>query len=734
MVKMTRRNFLKTAAATGVASTSLKFSFNEYSKAAANAEVEKRHTLCNGCSNMCGLFVYVKNGRVVKAEGNPIHLKNKGKICARGHGMVADIYNPDRVTRPMKRVGEQEFEPISWEQAFSEIGEKLTGIIDEHSANSVTWLEHGVRGKNYADIFLDYIGSPNYITHYATCFSSKTNVWSRMMATNLFGDHENSDYMLFVGRNFAGGIIPNGMRKVLKATRERGAKLVVVDPRCCELAKVADEWIPIKPGTDLAFFLAIAHVLVTEDLKDRKFTREYVENFEEFWNANRNCTPEWAEEITDVPADKIREIARDLAKHAPKAFLETGYHGLNAHYQNSVQQAQMNVIINALLGNMYQRGGLLPSASVEFGQFETKRPPEKEKGPRVDGAGEEGPYATVEAVRGIPQRVPQLVEEGKIKALFIYHYNPLRTCPDPEYQKKIKDADLVVSMPIDWNETSLYTADYILPECYFMERAELPVQTSGHITHDYPQIAMRTEVVEPMEDTKPLLDIMKGIAKEIGAEEYFDFTVDDWAKAMIEPLGVTLEHLKEAGCIEFRNQGIDPKFPLEGGEPALNTPSGKVEFSVGLYKVNGFSGVPRWIPPKVEPKRQDEFRLIHGKQPWHSHHITSNNPYLMAISEQYDATRMWINKERADKLGIKTGDTVTVESEIAKKEVEVKATELLHPDCVWVPSAYGGFSKKAETAYGVGINWNDFLPAMVEPIAGSTMGQEVIVRVRKEGK
>jgi thiosulfate reductase/polysulfide reductase chain A len=730
MQMMNRRTFLKAAAVTGVASCfPLYFSLSQFTHAAEEAPVIIIPTLCNGCSNLCGLYVHVKNGRIWKATGHPIHLRNQGKICARGHGMIADVYNPDRVTQPMKRVGEMEFEPISWEQAFQEIGEKLNLIVEEHTGNSVVWLEHGVRGKHYADIFLDYLGSPNYITHYATCFSSKTNVWPKMVGATLNGDHEHTNYMLFVGRNFAGGITPNAMTRILK-NKDQGAKIVVIDPRYCELAKVAHEWVPIRPGTDLAFFLALAHVLITENLYDLQFVREYVDGFEEFWNANKNCTPEWAEEITDIPADKICEIARDMAKAAPKAFLEPGYHGLNAHYQNSVQQAQMNVIINALLGNMYRRGGLMPGANPQFGQMPIIKPPAKEKGPRVDGAGVPGQYPTVEPGRGIPQLVPKLVEEGKVKALFIYHYNPLRTGPDPEYQRKMKKADLVVSINIDWNETSLDVADYILPEHYFLERTELPINCGGIIAHDHPQIALRQQVMEPLHNTKNLLEIMQGIAQEIGASEHFDLTNDELIEAMIKPMGITLERLKEAGCLEFPAT-VKEGFPLYKGKPNLQTPSGKVEFSVGVYRANGFSGVPRWIPPMVMPEGETQFRLIHGKQPWHSHHITSNNPYLMAITEEYNGTWMWMNVARAEKLGIKNGDRVTVESAMAQKQVQVKVTELLHPDCVWVSSAYGGFSPKAKTAYGKGINYNDFLPPMVEPMAGSVMGQEVIVTVRK---
>lgn len=103
----------------------------------------------------------------------------------------------------------------------------------------------------------------------------------------------------------------------------------------------------------------------------------------------------------------------------------------------------------------------------------------------------------------------------------------------------------------------------------------------------------------------------------------------------------------------------------------------------------------------------------------------------MAISKAYNGTWAWMNSQRAKQLGIKNGDTITLASDLAQKQVQVKVTELLHPDCIWIPSAYGGFSPKAEVAYGVGVNYNDFLPMQVEPIAGSVMGQEVIVTVRK---
>lgn len=735
MKSFTRRTFLKASAAATVASSvPIYFSFDSFKEAAAEEAVKTIPTFCHGCTSYCGIIAHVKNDRLWKVEGHPIHLKSNGRICARGHGVATYLYSKDRVTGPMKRIEDGKFEPITWEQAFKEIGEKLKNIVEEHTGNSVVWLEHGTHRKTYVDRLLNTIGSPNFTTQYSTCFNAKTNAWQQMVGSMLSGDHKNADYMIFEGRNFAGGIIPNGMNQILQA-KEKGAKIVVIDPRYSEIAKIADEWVPIRPGTDLAFRLAMANVLITEDLYNKAFVRTYVDGFEEFKQQNKQYTPEWAEPITGIEATKIREIARDFAKYAPKAFLEPGWHGLHSHYINSTQTAQMAIVLNALVGNFYERGGLMPGANIQLGQLDLPAIHGPEKGERIDGAGVNGKYRAVEASRGIAHITPQLVEEGLAKAVFLCNYNPLRTAPNPEEQKKIKNADLVVSINIDWNETSYHAAHYILPEHYYLERYESPYTVSGHISYDSPQIALRQPVVKPLHNTKDTISILKGIAEAMGYPDLYPFTVEDDINAAIAPLGISLEQLKEAGTIEFPST-VKPGFPMKLGKPALSTKSGKILFSADLFRVDGYSGIPTWIPPMVtpNPNNKNEFRLIHGKQPWHSHAMTNNIEHLMKITERYNGTFMWMNAARAKDLGIKTGDTVSVESSIAKKNIQVKVTELLHPEAVWVPSTYGGFSPLNKTANGVGINFNDFIPIMVEPLSGATMAQEVVVSVRKETK
>lgn len=731
MQLISRRSFLKVAAAAAtvvVLPKALNMDFKAFAEDAKSGEVTRVPSLCNGCSSYCGVWAYVKNGRLWKVEGHELHMKSRGNLCARGHGVAYNVYNPGRVSQPMKRIAENKFKPISWDEAFQEVGNKMQQLVEQHGGDKVVWACHGGK-ETYAQPFLDVLGSDNYITHYATCFSAKTNIWQQMCGGMYNPDFDQAKYMLFAGRNYAGGIIPAAMQRITEA-KSKGMKIIVIDPRFCELATIADEWIPIKPGTDLAFFLGIAHTLIAENLYNKEFVRKYVYGFDEFWMHNQGFNAEKASEISGIPADKIKEIARELAKNAPQAFLDPGYHGLNAHYQNSNETVMMNVIVNALLGNFWHAGGLFPAASTTFGHpEETYFGTKAVKGSRGDGAGVAGEYPLVEPSRGIPQRIPDMIEKGRAKVVFFYSYNPLRSAPDPEYQKKIKDAELVVSIPYDWNETSLYTAHYILPENHYLERTEHPKVINGNIYWPSAQIATRFKALESTAGSLDLLDIMKGVTKAYGLENLYGFTVEEELEAALGPLGISSAELKEKGCIEL----MPSVMPKEEGL-TFSTFTGKIEFSLGAWKKEGYLGVPTWVPTLVEPKGENEFRLIHGKQPWHSHIMTTNNPYLMAITEEKKGTYMWMNASRALQLGINEGDWVTVQSEIASKKAQIHVTEGLYPECVWIPSTYGTFSDKLENGYAKGVNYNDFIPARVDEKTGHVLGQECIVRITKGGE
>ena len=185
---------------------------------------------------------------------------------------------------------------------------------------------------------------------------------------------------------------------------------------------------------------------------------------------------------------------------------------------------------------------------------------------------------------------------------------------------------------------------------------------------------------------------------------------------------------------DLKKKGILPVgAPWKEGFEKLETASGKVEIVSQTVEKLGYPAIPRWEAPLVSPDEKDphSFRLIHGKQAMHTHAMTANQPYLMQISRRYDLIRLWINRARAEKIGVKDGDLVEIKSLVGEGKIRVKLTEGLHPSCVWLPSGYGNFSKYLTTAYDQGLSYNDFLPTLFDPTVGHAMSSEVIVQVKK---
>lgn len=173
--------------------------------------------------------------------------------------------------------------------------------------------------------------------------------------------------------------------------------------------------------------------------------------------------------------------------------------------------------------------------------------------------------------------------------------------------------------------------------------------------------------------------------------------------------------------------------PWQEGFDKLDTPSGKVKIYSATLEKLGFPPIPRWQEPLVspDPKDQHSFRLLHGKQACHTHAMTANQPYLMEISHRYDLIRLWINKERGQKLGLQDGDLVQIKSIVGEGKIRVKLTEGIHPSCVWLPSGYGIFSKNLTTAYDQGLSYNYFLPTYFDPTVGHAMSSEIFVQITK---
>ena len=498
-----------------------------------------------------------------------------------------------------------------------------------------------------------------------------------------------------------------------------------MDPRHSETAILADEWLAIKPGTDLAFLLAMINVMVKEELYDREFVEKKTVGFQQLDDEIVNYPPEWAEKVCDIPAAAITRIAREMAADKPKALLHRGYHGaFGSQYLNSFQTARALAIANCLLGNVNREGGLYFPQTAEFGELQPAHPaPEGPKVPKADGTGIPGRYPLGAYGDGIAHAIPELAFRGEVKAGFVYHNNPLRTNPNP---KRViagyKKLDLLVVIDTVLSETASI-AHYVLPESFYLERDEAVDNKHGG---KKAQVTIQQKVVAPLFDTRPGTQIIIELARHLGVGKYFNFTVEEANRLRLKPLGVALEDLKAKGLLTVG-------APWKEGFEKLGTPSGKAEIYSQTLEKLGFPPIPRWEEPLVSPDPKDShsFRLLHGKQAVHTHAMTANQPYLMQVSRRYDLIRLWMNRERGEKLGLKNGDWVKIQSLVGEGRIQVKLTEGLHPSAVWLPSGYGNFSRHLTTAYDIGLSYNDFLPTLFDPAVGHCMASELIVRVTK---
>lgn len=724
-LKISRRGFLQGTAA-GVAGLSLA-SLGRSGKAQPAQPGRKGPTVipstCNGCGNRCAIFAYVQDGRIWKIMGNPDANGNRGVLCPKGHGYLHDMYNPNRIRSPLKRV-EGRFEPISWEQAYQEISMRINLLLLEHPPESLFWVNYPQANHAYALRLMHALRSPHYFTHGATCFTARNAGWAYTAGRLPSNDLSESQYIVIIGRNPAGGIDLGQVQDLVMA-KEKGARLVCVDPRHNETAILADEWLPVKPGTDLALLLAMINVMIEEGLYDREFVENHTLGFGQLETESVNYPPEWAERVCEIPAATIRRITREMAARKPRALIHRGYHGaFGSQYLNSFQTARAVAVVNSLLGNINRKGGIYFARSAELGELAPEHPlPEGPRVPKADGTGTPGRYPLGSYGDGISHAIPELALRGILKAGFVYHHNPLRTNPNPKrviagYRK----LDLLVVIDPVLSETASI-ADYVLPASFYLEADEaVDTRHSGKRA----QVTLQRKVVEPLFDTRSGFQIIRDLAHVLGVGRYFNFTLDEANELRLKPFGVTLEELKNRGLLTVGDA-------WEEGFSPVDTPSGKIELSCPTLQQLGYAPVPRWEEPLVSPDREDpaSFRLIHGKQAWHTHAMTANTPYLMEISRRYDAIRLLMNRRRGEALGLKDGDLVVMSSIVGEGRIRVKLTEGLHPSCVWLPSGYGIFSKHLTTAYDQGLSYNDFLPTLFDPTVGHAMSSEVIVSVRK---
>ncbi|HSO67570.1 MAG TPA: molybdopterin-dependent oxidoreductase, partial [Desulfatirhabdiaceae bacterium] len=339
---LSRRNFLKWSGASAAAyaagsRTPVVHALVKDDKKSGNPSVEHKYSVCGMCLNACGLIARVENGVVTKLDPNPKFLKSRGMLCARGNAGIQQMYDPDRLKYPLLRKGnrgEGKWERISWDQALTIAAEKFSKIAKEYTRCGVLFTPGSDSQSTFVHWFAEVFGSYNVATHESSCLLSRNRAYLDTFGEVPFADVLHSRYIIIVGANpFEAIITPDSID--LMTAKKNGCKIVVLDPRYTKTASLAHEWFPVKPGTDMAFFMALAHVITKEKLYNASYAQEKLYGIDELTSHVQSYSPEWAEKECEIPADAIRRTARELAAAAPAALIYPGRR--TSDYVNSTQ-------------------------------------------------------------------------------------------------------------------------------------------------------------------------------------------------------------------------------------------------------------------------------------------------------------------------------------------------------------------------------------------------------------
>lgn len=737
---MDRRDFLKLSglAGSGMGLVGLRAVTSADAQTAAAVQDQSIPTCCNMCGGTTGIFARVYDGRVIKIEpnsANPVgvcnistdytNLKSTGaRMCPKGNAGIMSLYDPDRVKKPLKRTGARgagQWQEISYAQAVSEIAAKLAQIKASSGPEKVLWFTEDNTCIPIQESFCNAFGTSNFLQHSNLCDVARKFGFERTLGNGRpLPDLRNTKYMLIFGWNPLSATKWAHLPRIMLDGLARGAKLVIVDPRCSETAlKALDNggrWLPIRPGTDGALALALANVIINEGLYDRSFVANWTVGFSSFASLVANRTPAWAASITGISATMITTVARELA--AAKPAIVDVWSGAG-HHMNGAEASRAIASLAGLIGQIDAPGTLiLPERK---GPKFTVPAPSSPLPARIDGRGTKYPFAHssgvyVEARDGMISGIPY-----QPRAAIFVMQNFVFSVPNTARNlQALNKLDLIVSVDTHLSETALM-ADYVIPGTTYLERYEVLPQW---VT--FPVVGLRQPVVAPLFGQRTEYEFVQDLALALGYNIYpfnvsYERFLDDGLRA---GLGFGLADLKAMpGATWIGGETHYNKYQASG----FATPSGKFEFYSQQMADKGLNPLPDYVPTEDRPTSTFPLHLVNWKEALHTHSRTMNNRWLM---EFHGENEVWINLNRAAALGIYDGDLVTVENQFAKARARAKVTRRIHPDVVGMVHGFGHWAL-GPVAQGKGINDTQFVPGKAERISGMAAHKDGAVRIYK---
>jgi len=718
--------------------------------------MQAKKSICMWCHSHCPVVVYVENNRLEKIEVDKEHPHWKlyepiVQTCPRRARAKEWFYHPSRLNYPLKRKGERGeglWEQISWKQALDEIADKLKEIISKYGPEAVaTTRGTGRTHDEYRARFFCLLGSLNMIGATEVCFGPSLAVSNAIMGWMPWPLPRRgiTKCIFVIGCNQYS--YPN-VWKLFYRVQKTGAKLIVVDPRRSEAARRADLWLQIRPGTDAALLLAIINVIIHEGLYDREFVKKYCYGFDKLAEHVKGFTPEWASEITEVPAEKIVEAARLYAENKPAC----SFSGMGIEHQpNAIQTLHLRFILPAITGNLDVNGGDILSGpfpdavleqEVQAWEFVSEEQKRKQLGSdrfkllswqgydliqkyvkKVWGKAGAGVVDTCMAHTPTVYRAILTGKPYPVKALITVASHPLTTQPNTKLiYKALKKLELYVVLDQFMTPCAML-ADYVLPAASWLER---PYLYNGF---GFGKFLMGAEaalppVLEGEYERKTDFEFWRELAVRLGQEKFWPWkTLEEAYDDRLKPLGLTFKSFIDKGRwlslpIEFK------KYEKIG----FGTPTGKVELYSTIFEKLGYPPLPSFREPPESPRSKPE---LAKEYPYIL--ITGGRflPYYHSEWRQIESFRrirrdpqVQIHPETAKKHNIKDGEWVWIETPRGRIKQKCKYFDGIKPNVIhvehgwWFPES----EPKEPSLFGVWLSNANILtdddPDNCDPIGG----------------
>lgn len=722
--------------------------------------IEHKPTFCRICEPLCGMIAGVENGRLVSLRPDKEHPLSAGFACQKGIAFTEVVNDPDRVTVPLRR-GPDGFEPVSWDEAMSDIAERLGQIVRRHGSGAVGWYMGNPGAFSYAHTFaaLLFIKGLGRHGHYFTASSQDTN--SRLIASQLlYGvptsvpipDLTRTDMLVMMGANpvvshgsfLTAPRIKDRMHDIVK----RGGRVVIVDPRRTETA-MAFEWLGIAPDTDSLLLLALLQVMFSEGLVDISAVNRRADGVTWLRALCAPFTPEVTAPHTGIDADCVRSLARDLVR-TPRAAVYgrlgtcVGSHGTLTTYLIDA--------VNLVAGNLDVPGGSVFSSMHTVGQRwqnvltgAVMRRSYRRKRSRVSGI----PSAIGSEPAALMAKEITTPGERQIRAMFVSAGNPVLSVPNgDELEAAFDSLELSVALDLYVTETSA-RCDYILPVTTMYERDDFPYTFQAFQATPFRQAT--DAVVAPVGEARGEWDIIEDLARRM-ARRVPAFAVFNGVRRLLGAVGIELTPRLMVDALVRMSQGGN-RFGLRPGGLTMRRlidehPHGVVlspHIRTGVLRdaVGYLSRRVRLTHPGISAEvgklsrrsQPDGFplRMIGMREPRSENSWMHNSPLLMRGERRQHAL---MHVDDAAERQIADGDEVRISSPHGAISVPVLTTKDLVAGVVAVPHGWGhkgtGSWRLANRAGGANVNQlTSSDPADVEALSGMAWLTGVPIRVDK---